>query len=181
MKTLDANKLWMQTGAIGCTFAALFAKNPEKVNWVTLINPDKFYIPKGCAILSIQFPNGNIDSVKKWAFQNGFYEEKISDNLTGLRYSIGKNIAWVQYFGIDSHVKTRQAPIPELMLCVKLPLVQFAKVGFNGILHLAHATVEYLTNKKADKLWETSYKNTAKRLGHTPELTEAAKTTYSYE
>lgn len=175
---IDANKQWMATGKIGCTFAALFAKNPSKVNWVTIVNPETFYIPDNAAILSFQFPNGDISSVRTWALKNGFYEEIISDNLTGLRYKIGSNIAWVQYFGFDSHVVTRQAPVPELMLCVKLPLVQFAKVGFNGILHLAHTCVASLTERKANKLWETSYKNTAKKLGHSPSLIEAAKTTY---
>lgn len=168
----------MSTGKIGCTFAALFAKKPQSVNWITIVNPDKFYIPDNAAILSIQFPESNIDLVRDWALNNGFYEEVITDSLTGLRYKIGNNVAWVQYFGEDSHVKTRQAPIPELMLCVKLPLVQFAKVGFNGILHLAHTCVASLTDKKTNKLWETSYKNTNKQLGHSPSLIEAAKTTY---
>lgn len=175
---MDANKNWMTTGKIGCTFAALFAKNPAKVNWVTIINPVHFEIPEDCAILSMQFPGATIEIVRVWALSNGFYEEAITASLTGLRYRIGANIAWVQYFGPDSHVLTRQAPIPELMLCVKLPLGSYFKVGFNGILHLAHAAVTSLTKRKADKLWETSHINTKKKLGYSPTLVEAAKTTF---
>ena len=171
----------MATGKIGCTFAALFAKRPDRVGWVTLVNPDTFNIPEDAIILSLQFPNGNINSVRNWALSNGFYEEQIGAGLTGLRYNIGNQIAWVQYFGADSHVKTRQAPISELMLCVKRPIGSYFKVAVGNILHLAHAPVTYLNKRKADKLWETSYTNTAKRLGHSPDLSQAAKTTYQYE
>lgn len=175
---MDANKKWMQTGAIGCTFAALFAKHPETVGWITIVKPVEFKIPKDAIILSIQFPGETKQTVLEWAVMNGFYLEDIGEGNTGLRYKIKKDVAWVQYFGLDSHVKTRRAPIPELMLCVKRPIGSYFKVGYNGILHLAHATVKMLTPSKADKLWETSYINTAKRLGHKPTLSEASKTTY---
>jgi len=180
---MDANKKWMSSGKIGCTFAALFAKNPERVDWVTIENPSYFWIPKDSAIVSLQFTEIGVTAadVRYWALRNGFYEESLTESLTGLRYRIGNNIAWVQYFGPDSHVKTRQAPIPELMLCVKLPVVQYIKVGFQGILHLAHASVHGLTQRKADKLWETSHIKTAKELGHNPTLIEAAKTTFIHE
>lgn len=177
---MDANKKWMSTGKIGCTFAAVFAKVPQKVGWVTLVNPSYFYIPKGCFILSIQFTEPEVTwmDVRYWALANGFFEETISDELKGLRYKIGEEVAWVQYFGPDSHVKTRQAPVPEIMLCVKRPIGSYFKVGYTGILHLAHAAVDHLTKKKADKLWETSHTNTKKLLGHSPNLEEAAKTTF---
>ncbi|MCW3111310.1 MAG: Phi17:2 [Segetibacter sp.] len=168
----------MSTGAIGCTFASLFAKHPETVGWLTIVNPDKLVIPKEAIILSLQFPGKNKDEVKAWALNNGFYLEDIGEGNTGLRYKIKQDVAWVQYFGLDSHVTTRKAPIPELMLCVKRPIGSYFKVGYNNILHLAHATVRQLSKNKADKLWETSYKNTAKRLGHSPTLSEASKTTY---
>lgn len=175
---MDANKKWMSTGKIGCTFAALFAKRPETVGWVTIVNPEKLIIPQDAIILSLQFPGKNVNEVKSWALTNGFYLEDIGNGNTGLRYKIKEDVAWVQYFGLDSHVKTRQAPIPELMLCVKRPIGSYFKVGYNGILHLAHATVRQLSKTKVDKLWETSYANTAKRLGHSPTLSEASKTTY---
>lgn len=176
---MDANKKWMSNSKnIGCTFAALFAKNPSAIGWETTVNPDGLYIPKTAYILSLQFPDMTKAHVMNWALKNGFYIEHIDEKNKGLRYNIKDNIAWVQYFGPDSHVKTRQAPIPELMMCVKLPRMYYAKVGFKGILHLAHASIFNLSIKKAHKLWETSFKNTAKSLGHAPTIVEASKTTY---
>lgn len=179
---MDHNKVWMSSAKrIGCTFAALFAKNPELVGWKTIVNPDGFIIPTDALILSLQFPDMNKAHVINWALKNGFYLEKIDDQNEGLRYKIGESVAWVQYFGLDSHVKTRQAPIPELMLCVKLPAKYYWKVGFKGILHLAHAGIESLKSFKVDRLWETSFKNTAKTLGHKPTIVEASKTTFHHE
>ena len=175
----DLNKQWMATGKTGCTFAALFAKQPELVGWKTVINPNILEIPKDCLILSLQFPGKNMQYVKDWALQNGFYLVQIEGVNTGLRYNIGNNVCWVQYFGLESHVPTRQTPIPELMMCVKLPKKQYFKVGFNGVLHLAHASIEFLTAKKADKAWATSFEKTKKILGHSPNISEAAKTTFA--
>lgn len=176
----DLNKIWMQNSKnIGCTFASIFAKNPQSIGWVTIVNPEKLIIPEGAFIVSLQFPDKNKEQVLEWALNNGFYLESLDEKNTGLRYLVnGKNIAWVQYFGKDSHVKTRQAPISELCFCVKLPTKYFIKVGFSGILHLAHASVQSLTDRKAAKLWETSFKRTEKSLGHKPTLKEGAKTTY---
>lgn len=175
----DENKKWMSNSKnIGCTFAALFAKNPKSVGWKTIVNPHTFEIPNDAFILSLQFPMGDIATVLSWAIRKGFYIEHLEGKNIGLRYKIGDQISWVQYFGPDSHVKTRQAPIPELMMCVKLPAKYYMKVGFKGILHLAHASIEGIKSMKVDKMWETSFKRTEKSLGHKPTLREAAKTTY---
>lgn len=176
---MDINKQWMSNSKnIGCTFAALFAKNPNLVGWQTYINPSKFFIPKDALILSFQFPNQTKDEVLQWALDNGFYLEELPEDNKGLRIKIDNKISWVQYFGPDSHVKTRSAPVPELMLCVKLPKKYYWKVGYKGILHLAHASIEGIKSLKVDKMWETSFKRTTKSLGHQPTLKEAAKTTY---
>lgn len=179
---LDANKIWASKGNIGCTFASLFSKSPSKIGWETInINSkdDKLVIPKPAFILSIQFPTDwNKNMVRDWALLNNFYEEEVSPNLKGLRYKVNSLVAWVQYFGLDSHVKTRQAPIPELTLCLKLPMKYYWKVGFDGILHVAHASVKGLKDKIVDKLWETSHSNTTKRLGHKAGKNEAGKVTW---
>lgn len=176
----DLNKEWMiNSKNIGCTFAAMFSKKPESIGWVTMVNPNKLSVPEGAFIVSLQFPDLNKESVLQWALSNGFYLESLDEKNKGLRYKVdGKTIAWVQYFGPDSHVKTRQAPIPELCFCVKLPAHYFFKVGFKGVLHLAHASVLGIKPSKALKLWETSFKRTENSLGHKPTLKEAAKTTY---
>lgn len=184
MKYQDKNKEWFGRGFGGCTFAALFAKKPESVNWTTVNNEQGWKLDKdwfhGTALLSIQFPGWDIAGVRAWAYDNGFYEEQIDHEkgLMGLRFQLANNIAWVQYFGPDAHVATRQAPIPELCMAVKLSGIQYAKVGFKGILHLAHASVAGLTQKAADILWDSSHKNTEKRIGHKPGIEQAAKTTY---
>lgn len=181
-KILDENKVWASKGHIGCTFASLFAKAPEKIGWETIqINSleDKLHIPKSAFILSIQFPKSwDKSTVRLWALNNGFYEEKVGEDLVGLRYSVNSLVAWVQYFGQDSHVKTRQSPIPELTLALKLPAKYYWKVGFNGILHVAHASVQGIKDKIADKLWDTSHSNTTKRLGHKAGTNEAGKVTW---
>lgn len=175
---MDANKKWMSSGKIGCSFAAMFSRNPELVGWVTLHNPKLFSIPKDCCILSLQFDGMNKKDVLNWALSNGFYTEDLGDKCTGLRYNIGDKIAWVQYFGPDSHVVTRRSPIAELCMCVKLPVHTYAKVGVKGVLHLAHASVKGLSQLVQDKLWNSSFVNTEKRLNKKPTLIEAAKTTY---
>lgn len=177
---MDANKKWMSKGYIGCTFASYFAKHPHLCNWITIESPQILVIPHNAMILSLQFPGENIHTVKQWALNNGFYLEEVSEGLSGLRYNIGNKVAWVQYLGPDSHVKTRQAPIPELILAVKLPQYIYEKVKVSNILHLAHASVQSLSKKAQDIMWNSSFKNTAKRLNKHPSIVEGAKTTYQH-
>lgn len=172
------NLEWMKSGKVGCTFASYFARFPDSIGWKFIVNPDSFYVPEDCSMLSLVFPNSNKKYVKEWALQNGFYLEHIEDNLTGLRHNFPDGIAWVQYFGYDADVKTRQCPHPMLLMSVKLPLKTYAKVGFKGVLHIAHASVAGLSKFVADKLWVTSHSNTTKQLGHAATIREAAKTTY---
>lgn len=180
---MDKNKKWMSEGKVGCTFATLFAKEPHKIMWETIkINNvwDKLKIPKTAFILSIQFPKEwDKSNVTAWALANDFALENVDTNLSGLRYKASKGLtSWVQYFGPDSHVKTIQAPIPELCLCLKLPTQYYFKVGFEGVLHLAHASVKGLTEKVADALWKSSHRNTEKILGKKAGKEEAAKVTF---
>ncbi len=187
---MDRNKEWMMSGKVGCTFATLFARNPESILWKTITigsveevrDGEMFRIPEDASILSIQFPGCRREDVLGWASRNGFYEEDNGDGCIGLRYRVYDGlqplVSWVQYFGPDAHVPTRKAPVPELMMCVRLPVKYYAKVGFKGILHLAHASVSSITDYMADKLWDSSFLNTKKRIGHKPTLREAAKTTY---
>ena len=174
----DPNKEWMSKGKIGCTFASLFAKKPESIGWKTITRPEIFEIPLDCMILSIQFPGFNRQQVIDWALENDFFIIDVDEDCVGLRYTIEDKISWVQYFGPDAHVKTRQAPIPELCMTVKMPTKYYFKVGFKGILHLAHASIGNLTDEMCDILWDSSHKNTMKKIGHKPTNKEAAKTTY---
>lgn len=177
----DKNLQYIRKGKTGCVFATIFAKDPEKIGWKRIINPDKIEIPKDASIVSLVFEGKNKEWVKKWALDNGMYEDITSKNTTGLRFKNENGVSWVQYFGHDSHVKTRQAPNPELLFCVKLPKKTYFKVGFKGILHLAHASIEHLKDSALNLLWDRSFVRTKEVLGYTPTINEAAKTTFHHE
>lgn len=175
---IQENLDWVKSGKAGCTFAAYFARCPETIGWQFVVNPKDTIPPPDALLLSLIFPGLNRSEVRQWALANDFYLEMIDNPLTGLRKQYPDGIAWVQYFGPDSPVKTRQTPYPMLMMCVKRPLVTYAKVGFKGILHLAHASVGALTETIANRMWSTSHTNTARQLGKKPGIREAAKTTF---
>lgn len=63
-------------------------------------------------------------------------------------------------------------------MAVKLSGIQYAKVGFKGILHLAHASIAAISPKAADILWKSSHENTTRRLGYPAGDEQAAKVTY---
>ena len=168
------NLQFIRSGRTGCVFASILARNPEKVGWVRIANPPKLIIPEEAFIVSYIFPGKDKEWVRNWALQEGMFEEVTSSKGVGLRY---KN-SWVQYFGKDSHAKTRQTPHPELLFCVKLPKNFYSKVGFKGVLHLAHASITHLKEGTLDRLWDLCFERTEKILGHKPTIKEAAKTTF---
>lgn len=174
----DKNLQFIKQGKTGCVFATILARNPEKIGWKRIINPKSLIIPKDAMIVSYVFEGKTKEQVKKWAIENGMYEDITSKNTTGLRYKGDNGVSWVQYFGSDSHVKTRQTPHAELLFCVKLPKKSYLKVGFKGVLHLAHASVEHLKENTLDAIWDACFKRTKKILGFTPTIKEAAKTTF---
>jgi len=177
----DINLNYIKKGRTGCVFAAIMARNPEKIGWERIFNPTTLQYNKNSSIVSFIFENKNKDEVLRWALNNGMYEEITSKNTTGLRYKGDNGLSWVQYFGSDSHVKTRQTPNAELLFCVKLPKNQYLKVGFKGVLHLAHASVEHIKENLLDGIWDNCYTKTKKILGYTPTVAEAAKTTFKDE
>jgi len=169
---------WIKSGKIGCVFASALVQKHNEIGWIFIVNQEKLEIPKSAFLLSIIFPDSNVQAVQKWALGNGMYLENIDKLYQGLRIKVGTDISWVQYFGKDSHVKTRQSPYPMLSFAVKLPPTYYVKVGFNGILHLAHASVENLSKRVADALWVNSIAKTKRELGYSPTIREAAKTTF---
>lgn len=175
------NLEWISKGNTGCTFATLFAKNPAMAGWVFIpfwkFYPDEF--TNSDLIISIEFPERwSAERVKQWALGKGFYVENTSDKTEGLRIKCDEGVSWVQYFGKDSHVSTRKSPQPMLMYTRKLNKSHYVKVGFNGLLHLAHAWYDKITDRVYDMLWERSYEQTRKKLGQSPDITQAAKTTW---
>lgn len=175
---MDKNLDFIRKGKTGCVFATIMARTPDKIGWKRIINPDKLYIPKDANIVSYVFEGKDKEWVKNWALKNEMYEDITSKNTTGLRYKGENGVSWVQYFGQDSHVKTRQTPNAELLFCVKLPKKSYLKVGFKGVLHLAHASIEHLKDKTLDFIWDKSHERTKEILGFKPTVEEAAKTTF---
>lgn len=172
---------WIASGKIGCVFASALVKVRDEILWHFEVDPEDLFIAKSTFIKSIIFPKGNIESVREWALKNGFYIEDINDMYEGLRIKIGNSVAWVQYFGPDSHVLTRQAPYPMLSFTCKITASAYWRVGYHGILHLAHASVRTLTERKQETLWNQSEIKTAQILGHKPTDREAAKVTFLKE
>jgi hypothetical protein len=178
------NLEWIRKGNTGCTFATFFSKIPEKIGWEfydynTWKVRNLFQI-ETANIISICFPKDfTKEDVRKWALSLNFYVENTSDNTEGLRIKVPQGEAWVQYFGPDSHVKTRRSPEPMLLYCNKTGVSYYWKVGFNGVLHLAHAWLEgAFTKKKAYTMWDRAHKQTKKIIGHNLTIAEAAKTTW---
>lgn len=169
---------WIKSGKIGCTFASYFARVPGSIGWIFIESPDFFYVPEDCLMLSLVFPNKDKHYVRQWALNNGFWLEEVESGFTGLRYTFTDGVSWVQYFGKDTDVKTRQTPHPMLTMSVRLPAITYFKVGVKGVLHIAHASVKNLSKLVADRLWDTSHSNTERQLGHKPTIKEAAKTTF---
>lgn len=178
---MDKNLQFIRRGKTGCLFASILAKNPEKIGWKRIMNPKELIIPSDANIISYIFEGKGKEYVRKWALENGMYEDITSKDTIGLRIKTEQGVSWVQYFGQDSHAKTRQTPNAELLFCVKLPKKQYFKVGFKGVLHLAHASIEYLKEECLERLWQGSFDKTEKILGHKPTINEAAKTTWKEE
>ncbi len=171
---------WIQSGQIGCIFASALLKYKNEIGWSFIFEEEYVNLEKDFYIISILFENKNVNYVKGWALQNNFFIEKINEECEGLRIKIDNSVAWVQYFGFDSHVATRRSPHSMLMYTNKIPKLNeiYNKVGFNGILHLANASIKHFTQKKCDTMWEQSYIKTKKIITHTPTIKEAAKTTF---
>jgi hypothetical protein len=180
------NMEWIAAGNTGCTFATLFSRKPESVGWqhMSMEQYEKVLHDHKLAtylLVSIEFPSDwNNKMVREWAKKyKHFFEVDVDSECIGLRIGAGKITTWVQYFGPDSHVVTRQTPNPMLMYTRKLnPLGYVKQVGFSGVLHLAHAFGKHLTQKMSDVLWHRSYEQVRKKIGHAPTIKEAAKTTW---
>lgn len=175
---------WIASGKIGCVFASALVKQRHKIGWRFYTKDNAMQYRQDISdgkvfIASVIYPGMTLKEVREHALNSGMYIEDIEGLYEGLRINFGNgHVSWVQYFGPDSHVKTRRSPYPMLSFTVKLPAHVYAKTMMKGIYHLAHASIEFLTAKKANTLWERSFAKTKKELGHSPTIAEAAKTTF---
>ncbi len=191
---IEEQKAWISSGKIGCVFASALVKQADKIGWMFRVKGDFDFIDirNHAFIVSWIFPGYDAMLVREWALNYGMYAVSTTDpnkywsaklgredGYEGLRIDMPEGTSWVQYFGPDSHVETRKAPHPMLSFTVKLPTHIYAKTMAVGVLHLAHASIEFLSAKVCDTLWNQSYAATKKILGHSPvSPREAAKTTF---
>lgn len=186
---------WIGSGKIGCSFASTLVKIHQKIGWhfivlhsTKAININFELLSTKAKMVTIVFPGANMELVRQWALRNKMYVEIIHDTevhsdgsnnvYEGLRLNIHGKVSWVQYFGPDSHVKTRQAPYSMLTLSLHPGSHVYFKTMISGILHVAHASIEFLSEKAANILWKQSFIKTKKELGKSPGLAEAAKVTF---
>jgi len=177
---MDKNLKWMQKGNLGCVFATYFSQNHDKYGWKRFLNPTELPDFQDYSSVSLIFEGFDLKQTRYWALQNGFYEEKINDECIGLRLKVGDKVAWVQYFGQESHVKTRQTPYSELIFKVGNPIDTFHKVKVEEILHLAQMAINTSIKKFAESFWKKSFENTRKIIGRELGVKEAAKTTWYF-
>ena len=171
---------WIKSGKIGCAYAAALVNQRDLIGWKFEVVNDlenyDFKIAEDTYLLSLVFPFENLKSVKDWALKNGFFIEDIDDIHEGLRIEIDNKKAWVLYFGPDSHWKTRQSPHPMLMFTVKIPKIYHVKVLLKGVLSVAHASLEYISEKQNEIFWKQSHVMSKNHLGYSPKKEDAMAT-----
>jgi hypothetical protein len=186
---------YISRGRIGCTFAAVAARNPDKYDWgfyeIGFYNDPMPELTHSTA--TIIFPACyKKEDVRAWALRNGMYEEVIrkgswlrrfirwvkGEKLVGLRYTSKEGYAaYAMYMGPDSHCPTRLTPYPTLTFRTCSTTRMFYKVGFSGVLHIAQMPV-LVALEKAQVMWNSSHKNAKKIVGKELNEEHAAKTTF---
>ena len=190
-----------RTSKGGCAFAAVAAKDPGKYGWhqvITDAHSDSIDTEIQRAIhtpdvttLSLIFPSVTTDE-DLISFveilrncRNVFFEHETvyEDTICfGIRVKVGDLKSWVSGFGNYGFLpETRRTPYTEITFRVKpRPNYKWVmKKSPANVIHLADLDMLGITKATFIRLWELSLQNTAKRLGHKPDLKSAAKTTYS--
>lgn len=146
----------------------------------------------GDEVLSILFPN--IDSDVRFAeliqslveYTPFFIEntQEYSEELIllSLRLDISgnKNNSWIMALGPFSNFPaTRQCPITQIVIRLKVKDTgrMYHKAKNVSDAHNADMPVDMIEPRKQDALWEISFKNTERVLGHKPDNLSAAKYT----
>lgn len=171
---------WIKTGKTGCAYATTLINQRDLIGWefqiIQDIENDVFKIPEDAFMLSIIFPNQSIESIRTWALKNGFFIENVNEIYEGLRIEIDSKKAWIFYFGQDSHLPTRQSPHPMLTFSVRIPAIYHVKVLLKGILSVAHASLQFVSDKQNEVLWKQSHIMTKRILGYSPNKHDAMTT-----
>lgn len=202
MTILEEQLNFYKNNRAGCTFASVIAQNPLKYKWrhfilnkVNLSKIDEIIIKSienhDIAMISLIFPKviskfELVDLIKVLLTSNNIVLEQETiqnqQKCLGLRVKVFDNLSWVTGFGNFTFLpNTRQTPYTEIVFRVseRPNYEQYMKKPMKGALHLADLDLNGISTNNFRKLWKSTVENTKKTLGHTPNLHNAAKTTYS--
>lgn len=185
----------------GCAFAAVAARDPSKYGWEQKVvemhhGTIDDQIHQGIndskvTTLSLIFPavreiDHLIELTNELQLCSQVFLEQcvLFENAycMGFRVRMGDCVSWVSGFGdFNFFPKTRRTPFTEITFRVKpRPKYKwFMKESPPNIIHLADLDMLGLSRATMQHLWHVSLKNTARLLGHKPDLKSAAKTTFS--
>lgn len=184
----------------GCIFAAYVAKNPKKYGWFQKIVKSNLceiedaisssISSKSITTISLIFPEINaiedlIELVYLLEKSNLIFFTVLNYNnyrCIGIRIKVNELTSWVSGFGSFEFLpKTRQAPYTEITFRVKpRPKFDFVlKASPENVIHLADLDLLGKSERSFKGMWQASFNNTFKILGHSPDLMSAAKTTFA--
>lgn len=197
----EKQQKFYQSGRSGCVFAAIAAKDLLKYEWcqevINTIDPkeidsiiDFYKKAEGISTLSLIFPNVktlydlctliySLEKCENIIIKHSNYEEY---DCFGIRVKYEEMQSWVTGFGPFSFFPaTKQAPYTEISFRIKpKPTFDYEiKKAPSDTLHLAHMDIKNVGATSFKKMWDSSLKNTGKRLGHKPDFISAAKTSFS--
>lgn len=186
---------------IGCLFAAVAAKAPVKYGWIhdfAAVSAEQIDNSLSRAIddpsvstLSLLFPSvrttehlldllAELDRCKLVFLESS--DEFEGNKCFAYRARVGTLFSYVTGFGDFKFLpKTRQTPYVELTMRVKpRPAYDFVfKEAPPNVVHLADLDMLGLKRERLWGLWNGSFAQTKSVLGDSPDLSSAAKTTYS--
>ncbi len=146
----------------------------------------------GDEVLSILFPHINSDIsfaelIKSLVEHTPFFIDNVQEYsekliLISLRLDISgnKNNSWIMALGpFDDFPKTRQCPVTQIVIRLKVKDTErmYHEAKNVSDAHNADMPVDMIEPRKQDALWELSFKNTERVLGHKPDNLSAAKYT----
>lgn len=185
----------------GCLFAAVAARSPEKYGWVhrfpTVAEDavdsciEAATRDPGVTTLSMVFPQITTTNdllrflgvLKRCSLVTLEQEEEAHGCLCfGFRAEVGELRSYVAGFGNYAFLpKTRRTPSVEITMRVK-PRPQYDFVFKEApacVIHLADLDMRGMPPEKLWRLWDGSFVQTERILGHKPDLRSAARTTYN--
>lgn len=193
---------FFRQGKAGCAFAAIAATNPAFFGWRHRVSHRVYdnlqrEISEAVSanhvnMLSLLLPWVSTDHdliglVEALPQRTNIFVgmDEIFGNCrcVGLRLPIGSKESWITGMGPFEFLPvTRRASTTELIMRVK-SRPNYAKVmkqAPTDVLHLADLDMRGIVDSLFKELWNLSLRNTARMLGHKPDLRAAAKTTFSF-